>query len=324
MTIPIWRKIQKTNFTSIKELLDFLQVNEEQRSKIDIKPRFALNVPVRLAQKMAKNRLDDPIFRQFVPLIDEKVHSPLYVTDPVQDENFRKTGKLLHKYQGRALLLATSACAMHCRYCFRQNFPYETEIKEFENELAYIRENESLAEIILSGGDPLSLSNEVLERLFQELELIKHVRRIRFHTRFPIGIPERIDEPFLNMLAQSQKQIYFVIHTNHPAELDSHLFSHLKQIQRLGIPVLNQTVLLQGINDNEHTLVSLCETLINHGIIPYYLHLLDQVIGTAHFHVSEERGKELVAHVQKSLSGYGVPRLVREEPFFHSKTFISQ
>ena len=320
--IPLWRRVQRENFTRIEPLLDFLELSADQRREIFFDPKFILNVPRRLAAKMEKNTLDDPILRQFVPLNEEKTPAPGFVLDPVKDQTFCKTEKILHKYRSRALLLTTGACAMHCRYCFRQNFPYETEIAGFEKEIAYLEGDPSIHEVILSGGDPLSLSDLSLSLLLNALERIPHIKRIRFHTRFPLGIPERIDDSFLKLLAASSRQIFFVIHCNHPKELDSDVISHLRKIQKLGIPILNQSVLLKGVNDEEKVLLELSETLISHGMVPYYLHQLDLVQGSSHFRVPEERAVELVQYLQQNLSGFAVPRLAREEPGKLSKTFI--
>lgn len=317
-----WRQIQRTNFTKLDDLLNYLAIPSNLRNLFLHSPRFVLNVPRRLAAKMEKGDCQDPLLRQFVPLAEEEVITPGYFADPVCDKEFQKGGKLLHKYHSRALLLATSACAMHCRYCFRQNFPYETKTSAFSQELEYIAQNTSLSEIILSGGDPLSLGDEALGTLLFDLGRIPHLKRIRFHTRFPIGIPERIDDAFLAMLAACPKQIIFVVHVNHPKELDQDVIAALKRVQKLGIPVLNQSVLLKGVNDDEATFLSLCETLISAGIVPYYLHLLDLVQGAAHFAVPDARGHELIQYVQMHLSGFGVPRLVREEAGSLSKTFV--
>ncbi|MBX9642077.1 MAG: KamA family radical SAM protein, partial [Mycobacteriaceae bacterium] len=226
-------------------------------------------------------------------------------------------GKLLHKYEGRVLLLCSSACAMHCRYCFRRNFDYDV-AKQFDKELEWISNEPSVHEVILSGGDPLSLTDEALSDLLERLGAMPHIRKIRFHTRFPIGIPERIDEPFLKMIATLPQQVYFIIHCNHPRELDSEIFERLAALQQLGCIVLNQFVLLKGVNDTADTLHELCEVLSDHGILPYYLHQLDRVIGAAHFEVDESEGRRLISEVAKRLPGYAVPKYVREiagEPY---------
>ncbi|MBM3184267.1 MAG: KamA family radical SAM protein [Chlamydiae bacterium] len=322
-TIPLWRQIQRENFTRIESLLDFLEMSDEKRKKILISPRFSLNLPKRLAEKIEKNTLDDPIFLQFVPLIDETKEASGFTLEPLQDQSFRKTKKILQKYQGRALVLASGACAMHCRFCFRQNFPYETEEPGFTKEIEFLSKDPSLTEVILSGGDPLSLSNDSLFSLFKSLDEIPHLRRIRFHTRFPIGIPERVDDSFLETLKNSQKQIVFIIHCNHPKELDSDVLFALKKISCLGIPVLNQSVLLKGVNDNSTVLAALSESLINAGFIPYYLHELDPIQGAAHFALSPSIGPSLIRSMQEQLPGYGIPHLVRETPGYPSKSFIT-
>ncbi len=319
---PFWRQIQRQNFIRWEELVHFLELSPELREKILPRARFPLNLPRRLAEKIAKGTLDDPILRQFVPLEDELQPAPGFVSEPLQDTSFRKTKKLLHKYEGRALVLTSSACAMHCRFCFRQNFPYETETYGFEEELAYIAQETTLTEIILSGGDPLSLSDGQLLALFQALDEMPHIERIRFHTRFPIGIPERIDDSFLQVLEGSTKQIIFIVHCNHARELDSDVVAALRRILKLGIPVLNQSVLLHGVNDGEEPLLELSEALVQGGVLPYYLHLLDLVEGAAHFSVSDERAKELIRYLQDHISGYAVPRLVREIPGQPSKSLI--
>jgi EF-P beta-lysylation protein EpmB len=317
-----WKQILKQNFTDVQKLAEYLELTEDQRVKLWNRPKFVLNLPRRLAAKIEKGTLDDPILRQFVPLADEQMETAGFVLDPVCDGTFRKEKKVLHKYAKRALLVATSACAMHCRFCFRQNFPYETS-PETESAIAYFRENTDLDEVIFSGGDPLSLPDHTLGHYLSAFNEMSHLKRIRFHTRFPIGIPERIDSSFLALLGNCQKQVYFILHCNHPRELDAEVVHALKQVAKLGIPVLNQCVLLKGVNDDEATQLALSEALVNAGILPYYLHALDPVRGTAHFHVSDERGLELIKHVQQTMSGYGVPRFVREESGKSSKTYLT-
>ncbi len=310
-SLPVWRAILRKNFTRLDMLADFLELNEMQRAELDFRPNFSIQVPLRLAQKMTKGTLDDPLVRQFLPTCQELHHTRHFVLDPVCDRDFKEEGKLLHKYEGRVLLVCTAACAMHCRYCFRQNFSYET-AKNFDKELAWIEQDLSIHEVILSGGDPLSLSDETLGHLLESLAKLPHIRRIRLHTRFPIGIPERIDEGFLSIIDRVPQQVYFVIHCNHPRELDEEIIDRLKALQRLGCLILNQAVLLKGVNDEVNTLKQLCEQLANHGILPYYLHQLDRVQGAAHFEVEEEKGVFLVKEIAKQLPGYAVPKYVRE------------
>lgn len=320
---PKWRQILRTNFTQWEKLADYLELNEIQRNSILPKSRFPLNLPLRLAQKIPKGTLDDPILRQFLPTNQENQTVTSFVKDPVGDSICRREPKLLHKYEGRVLLVCTSACAMHCRYCFRQNFDYDVDDNTFAKELDVISKDKSIHEVILSGGDPLSLSDRTLRKLLEELAKMSHITRIRFHTRFPIGIPERIDEDFLSLLKNIPCQVLFIIHANHPRELDEEIITALKLIQKLGIMVLSQAVLLRGVNDDVSTLKSLCETLVDNGILPYYLHQLDRVEGAAHFEVPEERGHFLIKEIAKQLPGYAVPKYVREVSGEPSKKVLS-
>lgn len=311
-----WRTIQRGNFTSCHLLAEFLKLNPAQTKQLKQNHPFTLNVPLRLAEKMQKGTLDDPILKQFVPLNapEQLSTSTPFENDPVKDISFCLTPKLLQKYEGRALLLCTSACAMHCRFCFRQHFPYERNRKHFDTEIREIKNDPSLREVILSGGDPLSLSDEILSDLLEQLDATSHLNRVRFHTRFPIGIPERIDNSFLSVLKKRRLQVKFVIHCNHPLELDIDVLGALKKIQGLGIPILSHSVLLKGINDSESTLIALFEKMINNGILPYYLNQLDKVKEGEPFEVNEEIGRELIKKIRRKLPGYGVPTYVREIP----------
>lgn len=321
-TPHFWKHILRTNFTKIEELATYLNLSPEQALELDHEPHFILNLPRRLAEKMKKETLECPIFKQFVPLKKEREVTQGFALDPVQEASFRKEAKLLHKYEGRTLIVSTSACAMHCRYCFRKHFPYEREVASFDKELLAIEQDPTISEVILSGGDPLSLSDRTLQELLSRIGAIPHVRRARFHTRFPIGIPERITPEFLSILKEFPKQIWFVIHSNHPREFDEDIWQALKEVQKLGIPVLNQSVLLQGINDKPGVLEELSSLLIDHGVSPYYVHQLDRVQGISHFEVEETKGRELVSEIQKHLPGYAVPRYVREVPGLPSKTIL--
>lgn len=316
-----WKRVQKTNFTSIELLADFLELSEMNRSTLIKRNDFPLYVPLRLAKKMQKNTLEDPLFKQYVATSDELIAEKGYSQDPVQDKQFRKTPKLLHKYRGRALLICTQACAMHCRFCFRQNFPYAPLQSKFDREIAHISSDSTITEIILSGGDPLSLSDHYLGELCSRIAAIPHVKIIRFHTRFLIGIPERITDALLSALPKNI-QIYFAIHINHPLELDADVIEACRALQRRGIQLLSQTVLLNGINDNVSTLRELFFGLAAAGIIPYYLHQLDPIVGGGHFFVEKEKGVTLIRELQKCLPGYAVPRYVEEIPGQFHKTRI--
>jgi len=313
----------RSNFRDIEKLADYLKLTEKQRSVLVTESSFPLNLPLSLAQKIRKGTLDDPILRQFLPISDENIVNQSFVPDPLDEESFRPCNKLLHKYHGRALLLTTQTCAMHCRYCFRRCFDHGTTTPSFAEELAYIAKDPTISEVILSGGDPLILDNVHLESLLSDLSGIPHVRRIRFHTRMPIAFPERIDGTLLKIFDSIPAQIWFVIHTNHPQELDEAIFSSMEDIRRLGIPVLSQTVLLQGVNDNIIALKNLYDMLIDNGIMPYYLFKLDTVTGTTHFHVSEERGLRLMEQLAKQLPGLAIPRYAKEIPDKPCKTIIT-
>lgn len=317
-----WRQIQKDNFTQWSQLADFLELNEKNRTQLLKQPRFPLNLPQRLARKIAKNSLKDPLLLQFLPLAQEAQKKEGFSLDPVSDQSFQKSPRLLHKYPGRVLLVTTSACAMHCRFCFRQNYPYEKQVSGFEKELEAIASDPSIFEVILSGGDPLSLSDEKLGKLIEALGNIPHLKLLRFHTRFPLGIPERITDEFLHILEKSRLQTFFILHINHPNELDDTIVASLKKIGKLGIPLLSQTVLLRNVNDSVETLRKLCLNLVEAGIAPYYLHQLDRVEGTGHFEVPISEGHKLIEALRASIPGYAVPTYVQEIPFKKSKIVV--
>lgn len=312
-----WQEILRTSITSWETLCSFLELDLPKIQGL----KFPLLLPLRLAEKMEKRNPHDPLFKQFVPTLAETVQNPLYLLDPVGDQEARCSSKSLKKYAQRILLVTTSACAMHCRYCFRQKFTYSQE-KGFEEELEQIKSDLTLREVILSGGDPLSLSDRVLENLIEGLSSFSHLKRLRFHTRFPIGIPERITPDFLAILEKCPLQTWFVIHCNHPRELDNEVLRSLKAIQKLGIPVLNQAVLLKGVNDRIDVLHELSENLVDNGIQPYYLHQLDRVQGAAHFEVDREIGLKLIDELRKRIAGYAVPAYVQEVAGEGSKSLI--
>lgn len=306
--IQPWRQIQAQNIRRFSSLTEHLGLETDQLAGIEIDPKFPINIPRRLVEKMEKGNPHDPLFLQFIPQRLESVEGG--TKDPVGDLAARRTPRLLHKYKGRALLTVTSACAMHCRYCFRKEFPYFNG-GEFSQELEVIKNDSSIQEVILSGGDPLSLSDKNLGQLLRAIDSVDHVKLVRFHTRFPIGIPERITEDFLTLL-NLHAQVWFVVHINHPRELDTDVSASLKKIQRLGIPVLNQSVLMRGVNDTFAVHKELLEKLIRVGIQPYYLHQLDPVTGSGHFNVPTHEGLQLIDELRAALPGYAIPEYVQE------------
>jgi EF-P beta-lysylation protein EpmB len=259
----------------------------------------------------------DPLLRQVLPLADECLASEGYGVDPVGDLNAMVVPGLLHKYEGRVLLTATGACAVHCRYCFRRHFPYADAnplADQWHQALDYIAGDESITEVILSGGDPLSLSDRRLAELVRRLDAIAHLRRLRLHTRLPIVLPERVNDELLDWLGTTRLKTAIVVHANHANEIDDSVVAALMRLKASGTTLLNQSVLLRGINDSAEALMDLSEKLFDAGVLPYYLHLLDKVQGAAHFAVTESDAQQLMAEIGRQLPGYLLPRLVREIP----------
>jgi len=272
-------------------------------------------VPRSFANRMKIGDPKDPLLKQVLPLRDELIEQPEFGSDPVGDAESRSAPGMLQKYQGRALLIASPACAIHCRYCFRRNYPYDVEprrLDEWKPALDELASDESISEVILSGGDPLLISNTRLHWFFEELSAIPHLRRIRIHSRLPIVLPDRIDADFLGILTATRLTSIMVVHANHPNEIADDCAVALRNLVRSGITTLNQAVLLRTINDDADCLTELSLRLVNLGVIPYYLHLLDRALGTGHFETDATIGTALVEQLRVRLPGYAVPRLVRE------------
>lgn len=276
---------------------------------------------------MRRGDPNDPLLRQVLPLDEELVEIGGFSPDPVGDLTAEVVPGVLHKYPGRVLLITTGACGVHCRYCFRREFPYETSSTEkatWHAATAYIERDPSIREVILSGGDPLALSDRRLSLLFDALTSISHVERIRIHTRQPIVLPERVDDGLLLALSRipSSVAVVIVVHANHAHEIDAQVDVAMRQLKQSGAMLLNQSVLLRGVNDNEEALVALSEALARVGVLPYYLNLLDRVRGAAHFEVDEATGLRLIKALRDRLPGYLVPRLVADRPGKKSKTVL--
>lgn len=303
-------------------MVDFCHINEDDQQYILFDPPFSISLPRRLAEKIEPGNIQDPIFRQFVPLRDETTSVEGFLCDPLHESEVRPCPNLLHKYTGRALLIATRACGMHCRFCFRRHFPFKNIREDFSEEISYLRSHPEIDEVILSGGDPLSLSTKDLANLLTRLEEISHIRRLRLHTRFPIGIPERIDEELLACLSSIKKPVVIALSVNHPKELDTDVQRALQRLKSIGVLLLSQTVLLKGVNDSAHVLCQLMRDLTDAGVLPYYLHQLDRVDGAHHFEIPILRGLELVKELHATLSGYMVPRYVQERHGESGKTLL--
>lgn len=277
--------------------------------------RFPLRVPTAFLDRIPPGKADDPLLRQILPVSEELLSLPGFGPDPVDDEMAMVVPGVLSKYAGRALLIVTGACAIHCRYCFRREFPYEdanAASDQWSGALRQLQSDTSVREVILSGGDPLSLSDEKLTHLVEQLDAIPHLQRLRLHTRWPVVAPKRVGESLLAWLGATRLKTALVVHVNHPQELDAHTAHALRQLSGVGVCLLNQSVLLRGVNDAADVLVDLSETLFAQGVLPYYLHQLDRAAGTAHFEVSDRKALRLYTALQRRLPGYLVPRLVRE------------
>jgi len=321
-----WQQQLRESFKTIDDLCRYLQLSPQNLPvSLNAAENFPLKVPLSFAASMEKGNPHDPLLRQVLPVNDEMLSYPGFSNDPVGDLQAAATAGVLHKYHGRVLLINTGSCAINCRYCFRRSFPYsELQISNQKENSAieYIRNDTDISEVILSGGDPLLLSDDKLTGLIVQLSDIEHLKRIRIHSRLPIVLPARITDQFIETLSCSSVQIVLIVHCNHANEINDRVMAGLKILKHRGIALFNQSVLLKGVNDNAEVLCALSEKLFAHGVIPYYLHLLDKASGTGHFEVSEQEALALINQVQAALPGYLVPKLVRERAGALSKEYI--
>jgi L-lysine 2,3-aminomutase len=313
-----WQEELRHLITSTEELFTLLKLDTKALpSAIEASRRFPIRVPRPYAARIRQGDPFDPLLLQVLPLGAELITTIGFTADPVGDVEANVLPGLLHKYEGRVLLIASGHCAINCRYCFRRDFAYDANNPgrlEWEHALTYIAADASINEVILSGGDPLVSSNKQLAWLIDNLSAIPHITRLRIHTRLPIVIPSRIDDALLGILANVRMPIAFVIHCNHAREIDAKVADCLMRLKLIpNLTLLNQSVLLKGVNDCGQTLMDLSQTLFTAGVLPYYLHMLDKVQGSAHFAVSDEYAHELMQILMRRLPGYLVPKLVREE-----------
>ncbi|WP_078118892.1 EF-P beta-lysylation protein EpmB [Thiosocius teredinicola] len=312
-----WQRELAQAVTDPAELLRLIGLSPADRPDTQLLGNdFTLRVPRYFIELMRRGDPDDPLLLQVLPRVQETETSEGYVSDPVGDLDAAQQDGLLQKYARRALLVTTGACAVHCRYCFRRHFPYVdlTGRQQSQAAIDHLAQRPDIDEVILSGGDPLSLSDERFADIVSRLEGLAHVRRLRVHTRTPVVLPSRITAGLVGRLADSRLQTVIVLHINHPNEVSDTLAQALEPLRTAGIHLLNQSVLLKSINDDADTLAKLSDSLLGIGVMPYYLHLLDPVAGAAHFDVPLERAKSLLDALRERLPGYLVPRMVRELP----------
>lgn len=322
-----WQQQLAKSIKTVAELLDHLGLKESDLPyRIDPNQAFPLRVTHFLASLIDPSNPYDPVLLQILPLAEESQISDQFYDDPLEESDYNPVPGLIHKYRSRVLLIAHQACALHCRYCFRRHFPYSDNsltATHLKNIVRYLEQHTEVNEVILSGGDPLVLSDSKLRNLIQQLESVSHLKRIRIHTRTPVAIPERLTEGLLDALTDSRLQATIVLHLNHPVEVTSSLSRHLEPYRRAGITLLNQSVLLKGINDNPEILNDLSEKLFESGILPYYLHTTDAVSGASHFYVDLDRAQSIWRSMMSELSGYLVPKLVQEIPAKANKTWVN-
>lgn len=323
-SIPCWQKKLAEGFSSADELLSFLNLPISLANNLAEK-QFETRVPRSFAARMQPGNPADPLLLQVLAVDKELSVVGGFGPDPLAEETANHLPGLMHKYHGRVLLTVAGACAVNCRYCFRRHFPYQKNNpgrRGWQPVLDYIANDSGIHEVILSGGDPLLVTDAVLEPLLRQLAAIPHLHTLRFHTRIPVVLPERINDSFLNLLADNRLHKVIVLHSNHSQELDANVFSACKALRAIGCHLLNQSVLLAGINDNAKILAELSESLFACGVLPYYLHVLDKVQGAAHFDISAQNALDIFQALQSVLPGYLVPRLVREEAGKKNKTLL--
>ena len=318
-----WQQHMKNAIRTSQGLASALDLPLSEIDSGDATQPFPLFAPLPFVSRMEPGNIEDPLLRQVLPVAEEKIQAEGYLKDPLKEDQFSISPGLLHKYDSRALMIINGTCAVHCRYCFRRNFPYQESLQstgDWDRAIQQIESDVSVHEIILSGGDPLTVVDDRLTELVQRLDQIQHLQRLRIHTRLPIVIPQRITGDLIETINETRMAITIVVHANHANEVDESVAHHLGRLSQTRATVLNQSVLLRGINDDPSELIELSQRLIACGTVPYYLHQLDPVIGAQHFHVPIQQGREIIKEMRTRISGYLVPRYVQERPGQPNKT----
>lgn len=322
-----WQIDLASAFTTLDKLLNHCNIEESQLNiSHEAAKQFRLFVTKSWADRIEKGNINDPLLRQVLPVTDELEAKPGYNIDPLDEKKQSPVAGLIHKYNGRALVTLAGQCAINCRYCFRRNFPYSSNQfnkKNWEAILEYLKDTPSIYEVILSGGDPLILPDKILHQVNQDLSNIPSIKYLRVHSRIPIALPSRITPDMINIFTVTKLKTTFVVHTNCAQEINTEVAASLKKLRKAGIHLLNQSVLLAGINDNHEALVELSHKLFECGASPYYLHRLDKVLGSSHFYINKEKEADIYKKLLATLPGYLVPKLVTEVPYAKAKVPIS-
>ena len=320
-----WKEQFKNAIRDPFQLAKRLGIAGPSESQVTACNSFGLFAPEPFLARIDPSDPNDPLLRQILPDARENETPTGFTSDPLDEDQATRTEGLLQKYQGRVLLITNSVCAINCRYCFRRHFPYEQtphSQSQWTAAISEIANDQTIEEVIFSGGDPMTLVDESLLALVKKVDDIEHVQRIRFHTRLPIVIPDRVTDSFCEAISNLRAQPVMVVHCNHANELDLAVQTALAKLARAGCTLLNQSVLLHGVNDSASALIELSKSLFECGVIPYYLHQLDRVQGAAHFEVPEASGKKWVTEMRAQLPGYLVPRYAKEEPGQPNKTIL--
>ncbi|GGC58169.1 EF-P beta-lysylation protein EpmB [Marinobacter halophilus] len=326
--VQTWQQILANSVTDPEQLLARLGLPlETWLSGANAGHRlFPVRVPEPFIRRMQLGNVNDPLLRQVLPLVDEALFQEGYVHDPLAESAAIQTTGLIRKYQSRALLMVTGQCAINCRYCFRRHFPYDSQRlgpDDRQQVLASLQASPDINEVIFSGGDPLAVNDRLLAQWARALAGVPHIKRLRIHSRLPVVIPQRVCDDLLGWLKESPLQKVLVVHVNHPAELDNETNRAFSRLRDAGVTLLNQSVILKGVNDSADTLAKLSEDLFASGVLPYYLHAFDPVAGAHHFDVNDQTAAALVQDLMKRLPGFLVPKLVRELPGEASKTPVA-
>jgi EF-P beta-lysylation protein EpmB len=321
-----WKAELSNCISSIDQLLQLLGLNSKDLNASQLASQgFSIKVPQHYAQLMEYGNPEDPLLKQVLPIEAELKPDPSFNTDPVNESEYNPVPGIVHKYRNRVLMIISPNCAINCRYCFRRHFPYQENRQskqQWLQALDYLKTRPEINEVIYSGGDPLAANDNFLGWLTQQIESIKHIKRLRIHTRLPVVIPSRVDSQLLDWLGNTRLKPTMVLHINHANEIDAKLCQAVNQLKSAGITMLNQSVLLKEVNDSSEQLIALSEKLFDAGIMPYYLHMLDPVQGASHFDIPKDRAIEIFSQIQAELPGFLLPKLVQERAGETSKSLI--